>query len=333
LKALFVTSATNETIKYAESFSCMPGNETRSVRYTNRKPRKGGVVEKGLLDAEVYQAALDYQPDFIVYIGSRWGEIVAIETLQNMNQNIAPAVHLCSDAADHPWWDLLEEYDAKSCFALQVAIDGNKHWPLHGKPRGLTALTPFDPARYPSPKPHAERPVVFGYGGNMGGRNQAQGARPEQVSKRRLILDECIAGGLKVRERVDEGTSQYTVSYAEYAEYLRNCRLMLNVPFSGTQEHMQVKGRVVEAGMAGCVLLEHKGAPTAEWFTPGEDYLEYDNASHAVHIAQQLADKPDLSQTIGARLRAKVLADHGPQAFWGRIMERIGLREVARAAA
>ena len=30
-----------------------------------------------------------------------------------------------ADAADHPWWDLLEEYDAKRCFALQVAIDGN----------------------------------------------------------------------------------------------------------------------------------------------------------------------------------------------------------------
>lgn len=331
MKALFVTSATNETIKYAESFSCMPGHETRSVRYTNRKPRKGGVVEKGLLDAEVYQAALDYQPDLIVYIGSRWGEIVAIETLQNLNRNVAPTVHLCSDAADHPWWDLLEEYEAKSCFALQVAIDGNKRWPLHAHPRGLTALTPFDPARYPLSKPHAERPVVFGYGGNLGGGPSKDRKHP--ASKRRLIIEECIAGGLKVRERVDEGTSQYTVSYAEYAEYLRNCRLMLNIPFSGTQEHMQVKGRVVEAGMAGCVLLEHRGAPTSDWFTPGEDYLEYDSAAHAVQIAKQLADKPDLSQAIGSRLRAKVLAEHGPLPFWSRVLERIGLREVERAAA
>lgn len=331
MKALFVTSATNETIKYAESFTCL-GYEARSVRYTNRKPRKGGVVEQGLLDAGVYQAALEYQPDFIVYIGSRWGEIVAIETLQNLNRNVAPTVHLCSDAADHPWWDLIEEYDA-NCFALQVAIDGNKHWPLHGKPRGLTALTPFDPARYPAPKSHAERPVSFGYGGNTGGRSQKEGVRPEQVSKRRLIIDACIAGGLKVRVRDDEGTSSFTATYEAYAEFLRGCRIVLNIPFSGTQEHMQVKGRVVEAGMAGCVLLEHKGAPTADWFTPGVDYLEYDNAAHAVEIARELADKPEVTEAMGMRLRARVFAEHGPRQFWRRILERIGLQEPERAAA
>lgn len=325
MKALFVTSATNETVKYGESFACLAGHEMQACRYTNRKPRKGGVVEQGLLDAEVYQKALDYQPDFIVYIGSRWGEIVAIETLQQLNKNVAPMVHLCSDAADHPWWDLIEEYEAKGCFALQVAIDGNKRWPLHGKPRGLTALTPFDPSRFGLPSPHAERPVVFGYGGNLGGKNQAEGAPPEKVSKRRRILDECIAGGLKVRVRDDEGTSTFTASYQDYADFNGRCRILLNVPFSGTQEHMQVKGRVVEAGMAGAVLLEHKGAPTADWFVPGEDYLEYDNAAHAVQIVQRLADKPDLTQAIGARLRAKVLGEHGPQQFWGRILERIGL--------
>lgn len=325
MKALFVTSATNETIKYAESFACMPGCETKSVRYTNRKPRKGGVVEKGLLDAEVYQAALDYQPDFIVYIGSRWGEIVAIETLRNLNLNVAPTVHLCSDAADHPWWDLLEEYEAKGCFALQVAIDGNKHWPLHGKPRGLTALTPFDPARFGTPRPHASRPVAFGYAGNMGGKNQAEGAPADKVSKRRKILDECIKGGLKVRVRDDEGTSQFTASYQAFSDFLGGCRITVNSPFSGTEEHMQVKGRVVEAGVCGCVLLDHKGAPTADWFTPGVDYLEYDNAAHAVQLAKSLADKPEETQAMGERLREKVLAEHRPEKFWGRIFERISL--------
>ena len=38
MKALFVTSATNETIKYAESFATLSGCEQKSIRYTNRKP-------------------------------------------------------------------------------------------------------------------------------------------------------------------------------------------------------------------------------------------------------------------------------------------------------
>lgn len=324
MKALFVTSATNETIKYGESFACLPGNEILAVRYTNRKPRKGGVVEKGLLDAEVYQAAVDYQPDFIVYIGSRWGEIVAIETLQALNRNVAPTVHLCSDAADHPWHDLLEEYAAKGCFALQVAIDGNRAWPLEGR-GGLTALTPFDPSRFGEPRPHAARPIVFGYGGNMGGKNAAEGAPPERVSKRRKILDACIAGGLKIRVREDEGTSQFTASYQAFADFLGQCRITIDIPFSGTEQHMQVKGRVVEAGMCGCALLEHRGAPAKDWFTAGVDYLEYDSAAHALELVQRLARDPEASQAMAWRLRARVLGEHGPDKFWGRILERIGL--------
>ncbi len=35
--------------------------------------------------------------------------------------------------------------------------------------------------------------------------------------------------------------------------------MVLNIPFSGTEQAMQVKGRVIEAGLAGSVLLDIKG--------------------------------------------------------------------------
>lgn len=321
MKALFITSATNETIKYAESFGVLPGFEQKSIRYTNRKPKKGGLVEVGLLDAEIIKAAEDYQPDLMVYIGSRWGELVAIENLQRLNA-MAPMVHLCSDAADHPWWDMLEEYEAKRCFALQVAIDGNKRWPLHSHQRGLTALTPFDPRRYPVPKKHTDRPIKFGYGGNMGGKNAAEGARPEKVSERRKMIDHLRERGMQVRVREDEGTSQFTESYDRYIAFLARCRIMLNLPWSGTQQHMQVKGRVVEAALAGCALLEHKDAPTLDWF-PMEDVIQYKDKWSATEAVRQHIDHPEETEAMGLRLREHVLREHGPEAFWGRILERI----------
>ena len=323
MRALFVTSATNETIKYGESFACLPGNSIESCRYTERFKTKKGVVEQGRMDEEVYAHALRYQPDLIVYIGSRWGELPSMGTLGSMNKNVAPVVHLCSDAADHPWHDLLLDYAKAKCFALQVAIDGNKDWPLHNDPNGLTALTPFDPRRYPDPKPHAERDIHFGYSGSIGSAGNPRKKRSPSIRYR--IVDECRRdGGMQIREREDHNVGLEDRTYQAYVDYLGRCRVTLNVPFSGTQAAMQVKGRVVEAGLAGCVLLEHRGAPTAYWFTPGVDYLEYDNAGHANQLAAAL--KPDESQAMAMRLRARVLAEHGPEAFWSRVLKRIGLK-------
>ena len=132
MRGLFVTSATNETFKYEDSFGLLPGAEFASLRYTNRSGREGTRFP-GLMDEAIIRRAEKYRPEIIVYIGSRWGELVNIPSLHQLRA-MAPLVHLCSDAADPPWWDLLEEYDREGVFSLQVAIDGNRSWPLEGRP-------------------------------------------------------------------------------------------------------------------------------------------------------------------------------------------------------
>lgn len=318
MKGLFVTSATNETFKYADSFDLLDGAEVRSLRYTNRSGREGTRFP-GLMDEPIVQQAAEWRPDVIVYIGSRWGELVEIPNLLRLRE-IAPTVHICSDAADPPWWDLLEEYDRAQCFALQVAIDGNKNWPLEGKPGGLTSLTPFKPARFPDPPiPHVERTMQFGYGGNLGG-SKPKKMRGYKPSNRWLAIEALRELGMAIRQRNDEPQS-----YQKYADFLSQCRVVANFPWTGTEVAMQVKGRVVEVGLAGAVLLERRGAPTADWFELGVDFLDWGSPAEAIEIVRRIAVNPEETQAMGLRFRERVIAEHGPARFWGRIFDRIGL--------
>ena len=71
-----------------------------------------------------------------------------------------------------------------------------------------------------------------------------------------------------------------------------------------------VKGRVVESGLAGALLLETKGAPTSYWFRPGLDYLEYETPEEAADIIRRLSHEPEKTQSIAQSLRSRVLAEH-----------------------
>jgi spore maturation protein CgeB len=111
--------------------------------------------------------------------------------------------------------------------------------------------------------------------------------------------------------------------------FLASVRLSVNVPFSGTEATMQVKGRVIESALAGACLMEAKGAPTARWFTPGEDYVEYANVGELFGNIERLSKDPAESERIALNLRRKVLAEHSPAIFWSKVMARIGMRQAA----
>ena len=104
---------------------------------------------------------------------------------------------------------------------------------------------------------------------------------------------------------------------------MSDCRIMPNFAQTGSYERMHVKGRVVEAGLAGCLLLEPTGSPTPDWFEPGVDYLPYENMAQAKEIVERMSALPQETEAFGARLRKKVLDNHSPEKFWGRIFDRL----------
>lgn len=300
MKALFLLTGSSEVLKYAQGLENLKFGEVVHMRYD----------EPGRSEQMLYDRVRDAKPDMIVYVGSRWGLIPSIATLAQINSKVAPMVHFCSDAADYPWHDLLREYHDKGCFSLQVNIDGSNKWP--GASSGLTMLTPVDPLHFPSPlPPHSARPVVCGFAGNTGGGPN---------SRRTIILTELLekrAIDMRVR-------SPLPFTYEGYCEYLTRCRISLNIAYSGSEQTMQVKGRVIEAAIAGSCVLETKGSPTSEWFEPGRDYLEYESAEEAVDIIGRMP--VEATQRIADNLRAKIMEKHSPRMFWSTALNRIGVK-------
>ena len=301
MKALFLLTGTNEVLKYFESLARLPGWTGSSLLYD----------DLGYSETLMLSKVKEYAPDLIVYIGSRWGVQPSIAALAQLNNRVAPSIHICSDAADPPWHDLLRSYHEAGAFSLQVAIDGSKRWPL--SQTQMTALTPVDPKNFPEFKPHAERAIACGYAGNPG-----SGPGSKRTGMLSALL-QMKAIDLRIR-------SNLPFTYESYCEYLAKCRMSLNIAHSGTEQTMQVKGRVVESGLAGACLIESKGAPTSDWFTPGRDYLEYGDQFEAQKLIQQLSNEPELTQEIGMCLRTKILNEHTPEKFWSRIFDRIGMK-------
>lgn len=300
MKIVFLSSSSNETTKYAQGLGALGWGKLELMRYDT----------PGATDQSTYRQVKAAAPDVIIYVGSRWGPQVSTHILARMNNEIAPTVHFCSDAADPPWWDLLRQYHMAGAFRLQVAIDGNHNWPLAESQ--MTALTPVDPIYFRHVNRHAVRPIIGGYAGNPG----AQG------SPRRMFLEIVHSSGLvTMRLRDDEPES-----YHQYCDFLTATRISINIPYTGSGAAAHVKGRVVESGLAGCLLLELKDSPVSQWFEPGVDYLEFRNDVEALDIIRAYRNNPEGSQGYGDRLREKVLARHTPQAFWLEIMERVGVK-------
>lgn len=307
MKSLVLSTSSNETTKYSDGLRDLGYGEVRLMAYD----------QLGHSEQLLYAKAKEYAPDLIVYIGTRWGQQPSIAAISRMNEKIAPMVHLCSDAADIPWHDLLRDYHTAGAFSLQVAIDGSHKWP--NSQTQMTALTPVDAKNFPAFRPHVERGTLAGYAGNPGS---------GPGSRRTAVLSELLEARLiDLRIR-----SNLPFTYESYCDYLSGVRISLNIAYTGTEATTHVKGRVLESGLAGCTLLETHGSPTSYWFRPGLDYLEYKDAEHAANIIRMLAHEPAATEAMGRSLMDRVTREHSPAMFWGRILERIGVQTEKVAA-
>ena len=114
LKTLFFTTGTRDCEKLWQSYINL-GHVTQVMRYDI----------PGINMVEIARA---YAPEVIIYIGAigefHFGLPVPTPDVLEAVGKIAPMIHLCSDAADPPWWPLLEIYKFRNIFAQQIAIDG-----------------------------------------------------------------------------------------------------------------------------------------------------------------------------------------------------------------
>lgn len=184
------------------------------------------------------------RPDLIYYIGAleayHGKPVPKVNVLAEIGE-IADMVHLCCDGAEPCWWPQLLDYYENGRFKLQVNIDGVRTGPI-GE-RGMTCLFPVAKPKMKLEPWHNRRHAI-GFSGGL------HFKRPE------IVLPLVKNGVLTYRPRTNQhdGTDD---SYGSYLGFLNDCRLALNVAYTGGGTgSMHVKARTLEASMMGCLVVE-----------------------------------------------------------------------------
>lgn len=297
--ALALVTHTNDCFNKWKSFESL-GHEVIVEQYDNRPHDR---------HIELVELAKRIRPDLIIYIGAieqtHYCKPVPTPDILCRLREVAPSVHICGDGSDKAWWSWLEKYEQQECFSVQVNIDGNRNSPIASFDNGLILLTPIDPRAF-SPRPWGARNIHLGMVGGIG------------HTYRQAVLNALKPHGLR-HDYADPVSGR---SYAEMGEIMSRTKITLNIPTNGSGSAPHVKGRVLEAGFAGCCLLEGVGT-TSDWFTPGIDYLEYDSVDAAIRLLSETSDEH--CQLIAAQLHKRVLSQHSPEVFWEEVLYTAGV--------
>ena len=287
MKALFYSTATNECVNHVAAW---PG-ESVHVTFNHI-----GIKNDWML----IEAIQEHKPEVVFYIGAVSGSGNPKPETFKEARKYTKLINICSDAEDRPWHGTLEYYKKYECFDLQVAIDGALNAPVDH-----STLTPVNPQLFSG---YRKKYIRCGFSGTVGRWNR----RSEIVNSLEWF------GGLTVRKR-----SEYD-GYMEHIDFMKSCQMILNISYTGSGNSHHIKGRVIEAGLAGCALLEHKDSPFAEWF-PKDAAIFY---SHPKEIAKIIADMDNEEIQKSANLLNKTVVErYNPKTIYGEILKYVDIAQ------
>ncbi len=250
------------------------------------------------VDEELLRVTKLSNPKAIFYVGAQAGTgVPRLETFRAL-RNIAPSINMCHDAFDPSWHKTLLIYKDKECFDLQVTIDGGSETP--GIDFGT--ITPVDPRPYENV---VDKDIICGFAGQ-----NSSGGHPRRDSLNPLVSNNLVSH--RPRD---------TRPYKHYAEFLLRCRMIINFSQSGNNVN-HVKGRVVEVGLAGGVLLEMSAAPTRKWIP--EDYIYF---YKDVKEASEIIRGRDFStwDEKAKNYQRYIKTHYSPEKIYGSMLERLNL--------
>ncbi len=286
MKALFITTHTNDTHNHIDAWDSV--SETKALR-VHFNYRDGVGTDAYILN----KARSAGEVDVIFYIGANLGgSLPSFDTLRELRK-IAPLINIISDAADPPWHKLIEEYREEECFDLQVGIDGEPESPVD-----LATLTPVDGRIFDSVR--VGKDIRCGFSGNASG-------------KRGQVLA-AVGGRCFVRIRGDD--------YLDHIKFIKRCQMVLNIAYTGSGHRFHVKGRVTEAGYAGAALLEPAGSPIRHWF-PASAYIAYRSTEHLIELIETVST--EMISGCAELLSKLVREKYNAAAIYGGMLKRVGL--------
>jgi glycosyltransferase involved in cell wall biosynthesis len=120
------------------------------------------------------------------------------------------------------------------------------------------------------------------------------------------------------------GQRESQLSHEAYAKLIRASKIGINFcknPMGTGYE--QTKGRVFHVIASKSLLLEEKNSSTPDFFTPGLDYIEFENIDDLVNKIDYYLINEDERINIAERAYRKFAKYYTPDHFWDRLMSKI----------
>mgnify|MGYP001615095415 FL=1 len=259
-------------------------------------------------DIEIVKRAVACQPDVIFYIGAHKGPgCTIVETFHTLRK-IAPTINICSDAVDEGWHDTLRLFRQSGCFDLHVAIDGAENQYID-----LSTVTPIDPIIFGEP---VAKDIFCGFSGNFGSRYSFDYKNHDSAYRGKAIYQLQKKSNLIVRQRTAAG------AYSDHVDFMKRCKIVLNVSLCGSATAHQIKGRAIEAGWAGCALLESVGSPAINRFPKGS-VIPFATIKQAKEILRDISE--DEIKESARLLYNHVRSVYRPEQIYGGMLNRVGI--------
>lgn len=152
---------------------------------------------------------------------------------------------------------------------------------------------------------------------------------------RRELLDALAATGLRVavnphKKSGGDAGSAALPSWLDYMAALASSEMTLNFSMASSGAHHQLKWRVIEATLAGTLLLTDDLNRTRDFFVPGQEFATFRDAQELAQTVEWWLARPDelrAAQDRGQR-RAQHLATFSFWSLLGRALDRRGLPRI-----
>jgi hypothetical protein len=131
---------------------------------------------------------------------------------------------------------------------------------------------------------------------------------------RQELVAGLLSAGVRLIDRNNEART-----YQDYVNDLQSATAVVNLCADRKTGKPQMKARVIEALLAGTVLLEQENPLTAQWLKPGEEYLPWSNIRELTGLLEGLEKFPEWGQRIAQAGHAAVIERLNPKRFWQRV--------------
>lgn len=263
-------------------------------------------------DGPILDAVDRIRPDVVLFVGQAGGPWLAFPDTFLRIRSKTKIVHICLDAADLGYEELLTLYKRLGCFDLTVACDGPAYNP---ETADIVLFHPVDPRPYAIQKPIRERPIPLGTCGGF-----PYGLRRDVMSR---LSNRC---NLFIKPREETWGS-----YVRYARFYTNCRIVVDCALSagghaGTGPFTRtLKTRAIEVGLAGACLVELRACALNRYADEGTDYATYETPEEAEGVVKELLNDPRRVEVLAENLQKVIHNKMSPGIFYSVIWERLGL--------